>query len=54
MWCTTFLPLTLFDSNNHSLTIDIGDLQADRLRDAQPSGVADRQDRAMLEALYAA
>src|SRR5260370_39445513 len=41
-------PLTLFDSNDHSLTIDIGDLQADRLRDAQSGGVADRQDRAML------
>src|ERR1700687_2125845 len=49
MLCSTFLRLTLFDSNNHSLTIDIGDLQADRLRDAQPGGIADRQDCAMLE-----
>ena len=54
MCCNTFLSLALFDSNDHSLAVDIGDLQADSLGDAQPGSVADRQDRAMLEALYAA
>ena len=49
MWCTTFLPFALLDSDEHSLTIDIGELQADRLRDAQSGGVAGRQDRAMLD-----
>src|SRR6202043_971106 len=45
-----FLSFALLDSDEHSLTIDIGDLQADRLRDAQSGGVAGRQDRAMLDA----
>src|ERR1700676_1918735 len=45
-----FLPLTLLDTHHHSLTIDIGNLQADRLRDAKSGGVAGRQDRAMLDA----
>src|SRR5271166_1329829 len=45
-----FLPFTLSDSDEHSLTVDIGDLQADRLRDAESGGVAGRQDRAMLDA----
>ena len=52
MLSTTFLPFTLLNSDEHSLTIDIGDLQADRLRDAQSGGVAGRQDRAMLEASH--
>src|SRR5258705_8465884 len=43
------LPFALFDSDNHSLTIDIGDLQADSLGDAQSGSVADRQDRSMLD-----
>jgi len=34
MLSTTFLPFTLFDSNNHSFAIDIGDFQADSLGDA--------------------
>ena len=42
-------PFALFDSDNHSLTIDIGDLQADSLGDAQSGSVADRQDRSMLD-----
>ena len=42
MWSTTFLPFALFDSNDHSLAIDIGDFQADGLGDAQPRSVADR------------
>ena len=50
MCCNTFLPLTLLDTDDHSLTIDIGNLQADRFRDAQSGGVAGRQDRAMLDA----
>ena len=50
MCCATFLSLPLLNSDEHSLTIDIGDLQADRLRDAQSGGVAGRQDRAMLDA----
>ena len=29
-----FLPFALFDSNDHSLAVDIGDFQADSLRDA--------------------
>src|SRR4029077_1675787 len=44
----------LFDSDDHSFAIDIGDFQADSLGDAQPGSVTDRQDGAMLEALYAA
>jgi hypothetical protein len=42
-------PFALFDSDDHSLTIDIGDLQADSLGDAQSGSVADRQDRSMLD-----
>ena len=38
----------LLDSDHHSFAIDIGDFQADSLRDAQPSRVADGQYRAML------
>src|SRR5580704_5121081 len=49
-----FLPFALFDSNDHSLAVDIGDFQADSLRNAQPSRITDRQDGAMLDALYAA
>ena len=45
-----FGTFTLSDSDEHSLAVDIGDLQADRLRDAQSGGVAGRQDRAMLDA----
>ncbi len=45
-----FLSLPLLNSDEHSLTVDISDLQADRLRDAQSGGVAGRQDRAMLDA----
>ena len=50
----TFLPFALLDSNDHPFVIDIGDFQADSLGDAQPGSVANRQDRAMLDALYAA
>ncbi|MGA8659505.1 MAG: hypothetical protein WB586_25565 [Chthoniobacterales bacterium] len=49
-----FLPFALFDSNDHSLAVDIGDFQADSLGDAQPGTVTDGQDGAMLEALHAA
>jgi len=49
-----FLAFTLFDSNDHSLAVDIGDFQADSLRNAQPSRITGRQDGAMLDALYAA
>ena len=49
MLLITFLSFALLDSDEHSLTVDIGDLQADRLRDAQSGGVAGRQDRAMLD-----
>ena len=44
----TFAPFALFDSDNHSIAIDIGDFQADSFRDAQPCRVADGQNRAML------
>jgi hypothetical protein len=50
MCCATFLSLPLLDSDEHSPTVDISDLQADRLRDAQSGGVAGRKDRAMLDA----
>jgi len=49
-----FTPFTLSDSNDHSLTIDIADLQGDRLRDAQSGSVASRQDSAMLDAPHTA
>jgi hypothetical protein len=49
MLSTTFLSFALFDSDNHSFAIDIGDFQADSLRDAQSGSVADGQNRAMLE-----
>jgi hypothetical protein len=54
MLLITFLPFTLFDSDDHSLTIDIRDLQADRLRDAQSGRVAGRKDRAMLDTPHTA
>jgi len=54
MCCNTFLAFSLFDSNDHSFAVDISDFQAYGFGDAQPGSVADRQDRAMLEALYAA
>ena len=34
MLSATFLPFALFDSNDHSFVVDIGDLEADSLRDA--------------------
>src|SRR6202790_3502627 len=39
---------TLLDTDEHSVTIDISNLQADRLRDAQSGGIAGRQDRRIL------
>ena len=45
---------TLLDTDEHSLTIDIGDLQADRLRDAQSGRVAGRQNGAMLDIAHTA
>src|SRR5260370_41641613 len=54
MLSTTFAPFTLFDSDDHSLTVDIRDLQADRLRDAQSGSVAGRKDRAMLDTPHTA
>src|ERR1700730_9055671 len=51
MLSTTFLPFALFDSNDHSFAIDVGDFQAGSLRNAQSRSVAGRQDRAMLDAL---
>jgi hypothetical protein len=44
-------PFALLDSNDHPFVIDIGDFQADSLGDAQSGSVANRQDRAMLDAL---
>jgi hypothetical protein len=43
MLSTTFLPFALFDSNDHSFAIDIGDFQADSLGDAQPGSATGRQ-----------
>jgi hypothetical protein len=34
MLSATFLPFALFDSNDHSFVVDIGNLEADSLRDA--------------------
>ena len=48
MLSTTFASIALLDSDNHSFAIDIGDFQTDSFRDAQPSRVADGQNRAML------
>jgi hypothetical protein len=43
----------LLDPNDHALAIDIGRSQTNGLGDAQASGVAGGQNRAMLEARYA-
>src|SRR5258707_7668861 len=43
MLLITFLALSLFDSNDHSFAVDIADLQADSLGDAQPGSVTDPQ-----------
>jgi hypothetical protein len=40
------------DSDDHSFAIDISDFQAHSFRDAQPSRVADGQNRAMLDIPY--
>src|ERR1700722_13982898 len=48
-----FLSFTLSDSDDHALTVDIGDLQADRLRDAQSRSVTGRQNGAMFEIPHA-
>jgi hypothetical protein len=37
MWCNTFLPFALFDSNDHPFAVDIADLQSHSLRDACPA-----------------
>ena len=42
-------PFALFDSDNHSFAIDIGDFQADSFRNPQPGRVAGGQNRAMLD-----
>src|ERR1700741_2644521 len=39
----------VFDSDNHSFAIDIGDFQADSFRNPQPGRGADGQNRAMLD-----
>jgi hypothetical protein len=44
-----YASFALFDSDNHSFAIDIGDFQADSFRDAQPRRVAGGQNRAMLD-----
>ena len=51
MCCTTFAPFALFDSDDHSFAIDIGNFQASSLRNAQSRSVAGCQDSAMLDAL---
>jgi hypothetical protein len=47
------LAFALFDSDHHALAINIRGFKTDCFRDAQPSGVAGRQDGAMFETLYA-
>src|SRR5262249_40678817 len=47
-------PFALFDSDDHSLAIDITNLQADSLRDTQSGSVADSQNRAMFNAPHRA
>jgi hypothetical protein len=54
MCCNTFATFALFDSNDHSFAIDIGNFEAGSLRNAQSRSVAGRQDRPMLNALNAA
>src|SRR5438128_1712128 len=44
---TIFLPLSLLDADDHSLTINVARLQLDRLRDSQSRRVAGCQDRAV-------
>src|SRR5258708_16297218 len=41
-----FAPFTLFDSDDHSLTVAIRDLHANRLRDAPSASRARRKDHA--------
>ena len=53
MFCNTFGAFALFDSDHHAFAINISGFKTDCLRDAQPSGVAGRQDGAMFETLYA-
>src|ERR1700724_4700605 len=53
MLLLTFLSFALFDSDHHALAINISGFKTDCLRDAQPSGVAGRQDGAMFETFYA-
>jgi hypothetical protein len=42
--------LALLDTDDHALAVDRAWLQTHRLRDAQPGGVADGEDDALLEA----
>ena len=42
------LPFPLLDAQHHALTVDGREREVDRLRDAEPGGVARRQDRAMM------
>jgi hypothetical protein len=39
MCCNTFLAFALFDSNDHSFAIDIGNFQAGSLRNAHSRGL---------------
>ena len=48
-----FLSLALLHANDHALAVDVGGLQADGLGDAQPRGVASRQNRPMFGAAHA-
>ena len=42
-------PFALFDPDDHALTIDISDLEADSLGNTQSGSVAEGQNRAMLD-----
>jgi hypothetical protein len=47
------LTFALLHPDEHALAVDIGSFQRDGLRDAQPGAVADGEDGAMLDTLYA-
>jgi hypothetical protein len=43
-----FLSFTLIDADDHPFAIDISGLQTDSLGNAQPGGIADRQNCSIL------
>src|ERR1700733_14117089 len=54
MWCTTFPPLALLDTDAHPLSVDGTRHQVNGLADAQAGGVADGQDGPLLDVRHTA